>query len=73
MHYLAGNLWLVVALFLIVGRTPMPFSNGMYSFFGHGAWLDTNTYGGLIAFAFGAAGVSFVLAFLNRNKKAATS
>ncbi len=71
MYFLTGNLWLIFGLFLMLGRTPLPFSNtGMYSFFGHGAWLGANTYNGFIAFAFGAAAVSFVLAFRNRNKAA---
>ena len=43
------------------------------SFFGEGDWFESSTYNRFITFAFLAAGVSFVLAFRNRNKKAETN
>ena len=70
MHFQTGNLWLIVGLFLILGKTTVRYEPVKYSFFGSQAVFEPSTYHGFIAFALGAAGVSLLLAFRNRNKVA---
>ena len=73
MYFLTGNLWLIVALFLLMGKHQVRTEPTMYSFFGSSVgsgWIEPNTYDGYVLFAFGAAAVSFVLAFRKRNKSA---
>lgn len=72
MYFLTGNLWLIVALFLMMGKFEVRTQPTFYSFFSSGAWFEPSTYHGIIAFALGAAAVSFVLAFCKRNKSAET-
>ena len=68
MYFVIGNVWLIVGLVLKLGQKEMFAKPTMYSFFGSGAWFEPNTYDRFVAFAFGAAAVSFVLAFRNRKK-----
>ncbi len=73
MYFLTGNLWLIVGLFLLMGKHQVRTEPTMYSFFGLNAasgWIEPSTYNGYVVFAFGAAAVSFVLAFRKRNKNA---
>jgi len=43
-YFIAGNIWLVLALVLLVGRNVARSSPTMYSFFKVGAWLYPATY-----------------------------
>lgn len=73
MYFLTGNLWLMVAMFLLLGKNAVRTQPTMYSFFGStlaSGRIEPNTYHGFVVFALGAAAVSFVLAFRNRNKAA---
>ena len=70
MYFLTGNFWLMFGLILMLGKTEARTQPTFYSFFGTGAWNEPSTYHGFIAFALGAAGVSFVLGLRNKKKAA---
>lgn len=70
MYFFTGNLWLMVALVLMLGETVIPATGGLVRFFEVGPMLVPSVYRKFIWFALGAAAVSFVLAFRSRNKNA---
>jgi hypothetical protein len=47
-RFAAGNLWLVTALVLFLGRKAVRYAPTRYAFFGVGSWLSPVAYGFLI-------------------------
>jgi hypothetical protein len=47
-HFVAGNLWLLVALVLLLGMKAVRYEPTRYSFFGIGGWHSPFAYGFLI-------------------------
>ena len=60
-YFLAGNLWLVFALFAFVGRTFERSDPTMYSFFGVGRSFYANEYSMFVGALLAAALACFVL------------
>ncbi len=60
-YYVMGNVWLIIALILLVGRSPARESPTMYSFFGMGGWRYPGDYNLMIAVGVLAAVVQFIL------------
>ncbi len=48
-YFIAGNIWLVLALVLLIGRNVARTSPTMYSYFKVGAWLYPAKYNLLVA------------------------
>jgi hypothetical protein len=61
-YYVMGNVWLIIALILQLGRFPARESPTMYSFFGMSGWRYPSDYNLMIGIAVFAAVVQFVLA-----------
>ena len=60
-YFVAGNLWLLIALVLLLGRKAERFQPTFYSFFGTRSWLSPFAYGFLIvACAFIGVGLIFL-------------
>lgn len=60
-YFVAGNVWLLVALVLFVGRTYERSSPSRYSVFNGGQWFSPEAYWLLIIAAAGVAIFFFVL------------
>lgn len=63
-YLLLGNLWLLAALVLYLGRVAVRYQPTRYSFFGIGGWLSPFAYGLLIA-----ACIIIGLAFIFRRSR----
>ena len=59
-HFVAGNVWLLVSLTLLVGKMFMRSDPTRYAFFGGGAWFSPAQYG-LLVLACAAVGVTFLI------------
>ena len=62
-YFIVGNLWLLVALALFVGRTFERGSPTRYSFFGVGGWLSPFAYGFLIVVTAAVGVFSLMVAY----------
>jgi hypothetical protein len=58
-RFIAGNVWLLMALVLYLGRVAVRHSPTRYSFFGVGGWISPYTYR-LLIIACIAVGVYFL-------------
>jgi hypothetical protein len=67
-YYVMGNVWLIIALILLVGRFPVREAPTMYSFFGMGGWRYPSDYNLMIGVGVLAAVIQFVLA-VNAGRK----
>lgn len=64
-YFAAGNLWLLVSLLLVVGRTWERSQPTMYSFFGVGGWYYPETYNVWVGLCLFAAAVCLLLWWWN--------
>jgi len=65
-HFVAGNLWMFVAMALAVGRRLERGAPTRYSFMGLGNWFTPFEYGALLVAALGL-GLAFLRASRKRN------
>ena len=59
-HFIAGNVWLLVSLVLLLGRNVERTQPTLYSFFGVGGWYYPVPYG-LMVLVCAAIGVAFLV------------
>jgi hypothetical protein len=64
--FIAGNIWLLVSLTLILGKKTVRYSPDRYAFFGVGGWLSPPVYGSLI---FGSMLIGIALLFYGKCSK----
>lgn len=60
-YFIAGNVWLLVALVLLLGKNVMRGSPTRYAFFGIGGWYAPGTYY-LIVLICAVIGAAFLIA-----------
>jgi hypothetical protein len=65
-YFITANLWLAVALAVLLGRHTERYEPTMYSFFGIGGWFEPREYALLIALPVIMAGVCFGLFIRSR-------
>ncbi len=63
---IGGNIWLLAAIILLLGKNVARTQPLMYSFFGFGAWLYPSTYHLLVAFCGGLSIICFALSWRGR-------
>ncbi len=68
--FVAGNVWLVLALLMVLGSHVERHQPTMVAFFGLGAWFYPETYNGLVGLCVAAAVVCFALAWRTRRRAA---
>jgi len=62
-YFVAGNVWLVIALAVFLGKTFERSSPTMYSFFGVGGWMTPATYNMALLFCVALAAAFFTMAW----------
>lgn len=65
-YFVTGNVWLVLALLMVLGSHFERSEPTRVSFFGLGAWFDPNTYNMLVAVCVAVAVICFTLAWKTR-------
>lgn len=68
-YFVAGNLWLVAALVLHVGRTFARSEPTMYSFFGMGRWFYPESYSLLVGVCAAIGILLLILSILTRKPR----
>lgn len=67
-YFVAGNVWLVLALLMFVGRTYERSSPTRYSIFHGGQWFSAEAYTALIALLIAISTFFFIVTWKTRNK-----
>ncbi|MFZ5831785.1 MAG: hypothetical protein ACOY3P_16985 [Planctomycetota bacterium] len=65
-----GNVWLVIALLLVLGRCFARSEPLMYSFFCIGGWYYPATYNSMVGVCLIVAIAHFAITFIARNERA---
>lgn len=68
--FVMGNVWLMLALLMVLGNHTERDQPTMVAFFGLGAWLYPGTYNLLVALCVAAAVACFALAWKTRRPAA---
>jgi hypothetical protein len=68
-YFVAGNLWIFLAVVLVVGREAWRSAPGRYGFAGIESSLTAASYNSIVAFCVTAAAIFFLLAWKTHDKK----
>jgi hypothetical protein len=71
-YFIAGNIWLAIALLLFVGKRFERNEPVQFSFFGAGRWFSEGEYAALVYGTFTVSVVFFVLSAITRPKQPTT-
>ena len=67
-YFIAANIWLILAVVAILGRTVERSSPDMYSFFHRGAWLYPVSYALIVVGLLAVSALFFVLTWKTHKK-----
>jgi len=67
-YFVAGNLWMLVALIMYVGRTAERTGPPRYCLFGVGQWFQTHEYWAIVALPIAVSLLYFIMYSYSANK-----